>query len=336
MTLGFKNSLVALATVAGIALLLSTTAGLWQARDASTVAAQIYEVRTAPTIELMKAVDALHRARQTILIALSEENEDTAQEQLGNMAHLDQATNTALQAYVKAVPDQKEGITRLESLIAEYNKARDQSVMMISVGDLPSALENIKSNAGPKFDKVLLALGETIQAQAQLAQTDYQSAAARLATQSTIQWLLSLLAFAGIGFAFYFIGKGIMRQLGGEPATAVGIARAIAEGKLDNDISLQAGDSTSLLADMKSMQEQLNARITAERRTAEENLRIRIALDNVSTGVMIADANRTIIYTNQSVVKILKGAEADLRQRIPDFNLNRIVGSSFDAYHGNG
>jgi hypothetical protein len=29
MTLGFKNSLVALATIAGIALLLSTSAGLW-------------------------------------------------------------------------------------------------------------------------------------------------------------------------------------------------------------------------------------------------------------------------------------------------------------------
>jgi len=46
--------------------------GLWQAQSAAGVAAHIYQARTAPTVDLMKAVDALHRARQTILIALSE------------------------------------------------------------------------------------------------------------------------------------------------------------------------------------------------------------------------------------------------------------------------
>ena len=143
ISLGFRKSLVALAAIAGVGLLLSTLAGFWQARDASGVAAHIYEVRTAPTIELMQAVDALHRARQTILIALSEEKEDAAQAQLKTMAGLDAAMQTALRAYVRAAPDQKPAIDRLETLIAEYDKARDQSVMMISVGDRPSALENI-------------------------------------------------------------------------------------------------------------------------------------------------------------------------------------------------
>ena len=335
ISLGFRKSLVALAAIAGVGLLLSTLAGLWQARDASGVAAHIYEVRTAPTIELMKAVDALHRARQTILIALSEEKEDAAQAQLKTMAGLDATMQTALHAYVGAAPDQKPAIDRLEALIAEYNKARDQSVMMISVGDLPSALENIKSNAGPKFNKVSTALTEVIQAQANLARTDYEAAVSRLSIQGTVQWLLALLTLAGIGLAFYLIGAAIMRQLGGEPTAAVAVARAIAEGKLDNEIALRAGDSSSLLADMKRMQEQLHERTNAERRTAEENLRIRIALDNVSTGVMIADSTRTIIYTNQSVLNILKGAQADLRQRLPNFDPDRIVGSSIDAFHSN-
>ena len=176
---------------------------------------------------------------------------------------------------------------------------------------------------------------EVIQAQANLARSDYEAAVSRLSIQGSIQWLLALLTLAGIGLAFYLIGAAIMRQLGGEPTAAVAVARAIAEGKLDNEIALRAGDDSSLLADMKRMQEQLHERINAERRTAEENLRIRIALDNVSTGVMIADSTRTIIYTNQSVLNILKGAQADLRQRLPNFDPDRIVGSSIDAYHSN-
>jgi len=333
ITLGFRKSLIALALIAGLGMLFSTLAGLWLARDASLVAEHIYQVRTAPTIELMKAVDALHRARQTILIALSEENEDIAESHLKQMTSLDASMQTALKRYIQAAPDQQQNINQLEAQIAEYNKARDQSVMMISVGDLPSALENIKSNAGPKFDKVTLALSAVIQTQAKLAQADYEQSALRLKTQGAIQGLVALLALAGIAFAFYWIGKAIMRQLGGEPAAAVAVARAIASGNLDSVITLRKGDESSLLADMQLMQTQLSERINAERRTADENLRIRIALDNVSTGVMIADTSRTIIYANQSVLRTLSGAEADLRKALPGFSTQKVVGSNMDVFH---
>jgi methyl-accepting chemotaxis protein len=333
--MGFRKSLVTLAAIAGVGLLLATAGGLWQAGKAADVAAHIYETRTAPTIELMKAVDALHRARQTILIALSEEKEEVAQAHLKKMEPLDAAMKLALRAYVTAAPDQREAITRLESLVADYSKARDQSVKMIEVGDPSSALENIKSNAGPKFDKVQTALSAVIQTQAQLALSDYEQAVASLKTQATVQIALALLALSGIGLMFYWIGAGIMRQLGGEPAEAVDVARAIAEGKLDSDIPLRAGDSTSLLANMKSMQEQLRARISAERKTAEENLRIRIALDNVSTGVMIADPQRNIIYTNKSVLRIMQGAEAGIKKSMPHFNAEKLVGLNIDSFHRN-
>ena len=332
-TMGFRKSLVVLAAIASAGLVLSTAGGLWQARNAANVAAHIYEARTAPTIELMKAVDALHRARQTILIGLSEENEDAAQAHLKKMAPLDEATKTALQAYMTAAPDQKEAIVQLELLVADYNKARNQSVKMIEVGDQSSALENIKSNAGPKFDKVLSALSNIIQTQAELARNDYDQAAASLKTQGTIQVVLALLALTGIGLMFYWIGSAIMRQLGGEPADAVTITRAIAEGKLDTPIPLRADDKSSLLADMKSMQEQLRDRISAERKTAEENLRIRIALDNVSTGVMITDVQRNIIYANKSVHRILHSAEDDLRKVLPKFSADCLVGENVDGFH---
>ncbi len=70
-----------------------------------------------------------------------------------------------------------------------------------------------------------------------------------------------------------------------------------------------------------------------ERKLAEENLRVRIALDNVSTGVMIADNERNIIYVNKAVVNTLSGAEADIRKQLPNFTASKLVGTNIDGFH---
>lgn len=129
------------------------------------------------------------------------------------------------------------------------------------------------------------------------------------------------------------VSRSILRQLGGEPDDAAAITRNIACGRLDNPIRLRQGDSRSLLASIKSMQEQLLERISRDKQSADENLRIRIALDNVSTGVMIADVNRTIIYANTAVREILQNAQEDIRQALPAFDADRLVGQNLDQFH---
>jgi methyl-accepting chemotaxis protein len=123
-------------------------------------------------------------------------------------------------------------------------------------------------------------------------------------TSNLIAWfygIATLLSGLIILLIAHRITQRIMGQIGGEPETAVEFAHAVATGKLDNALSLQPGDDASILASMNRMQTELRDRIEAERKIATENQRIRIALDNVSTGVMIADPGRTIIYTNKSV-----------------------------------
>ncbi|MGZ5043629.1 MAG: methyl-accepting chemotaxis protein, partial [Methylobacter sp.] len=76
-------------------------------------------------------------------------------------------------------------------------------------------------------------------------------------------------------------------------------------------------------------------RITAERQAADETLRVKIALDNVSTGVMIADNDRHIIYANQEVINILAKAEAEtgLHSGGPGVAIDRLVGAHLDDFH---
>jgi methyl-accepting chemotaxis protein len=66
-----------------------------------------------------------------------------------------------------------------------------------------------------------------------------------------------------------------------------------------------------------------------ERRVA----RILEALDSVSTNVMIANADREIIYLNRSVSTMLKSAEPELGKVLPHFDASNILGKNMDIFH---
>ncbi|WP_369826545.1 methyl-accepting chemotaxis protein [Chromobacterium sp. ATCC 53434] len=82
-------------------------------------------------------------------------------------------------------------------------------------------------------------------------------------------------------------------------------------------------------------QSENEARAAEERRVAGENARIRSALDNCTTNVMIADNDRTIIYMNHSVTDMLRGVELDLRKELPNFDVRRLIGATIDDFHKN-
>jgi methyl-accepting chemotaxis protein len=72
-----------------------------------------------------------------------------------------------------------------------------------------------------------------------------------------------------------------------------------------------------------------------EQKLATENTRIRIALDNCTTNVMIADNDRNIIYINKSVAQMLTHAEPDVRKQLPNFNASKLLGTNIDQFHKN-
>ncbi|MDZ4349063.1 MAG: methyl-accepting chemotaxis protein [Xanthomonadaceae bacterium] len=75
--------------------------------------------------------------------------------------------------------------------------------------------------------------------------------------------------------------------------------------------------------------------ITQQVAAARENLRIKNALDNVSSNVMIADNERNIVYLNRSVSETMIAAESDLRRELPHFDARRLLGAKIDVFHKN-
>lgn len=89
-----------------------------------------------------------------------------------------------------------------------------------------------------------------------------------------------------------------------------------------------------LTAERKAEAEE-QMRLESERRHATENLRIRTALDNVSSCVMMADTDNNIIYMNKVVAEMFSNAEEDIRTELPNFNASELMGANIDSFHKN-
>jgi methyl-accepting chemotaxis protein len=74
-------------------------------------------------------------------------------------------------------------------------------------------------------------------------------------------------------------------------------------------------------------------RLAVEAQRAEENLRIRTALDNVSSSVMMADADNNIIYMNTTVREMFEHGEAEIAKMLPGFRADRLLGANIDSFH---
>lgn len=128
--------------------------------------------------------------------------------------------------------------------------------------------------------------------------------------------------------------KMILQQLGNEPATLLTIVDAIANGNLQMDLS-SAKPTTGIFSAMQKMQRKLRKRVDTDQRALEESTRLKSALDSVQANVMMADADNNIIYINDTVLAMFKSVESQLRNALPNFNADDLIGKNIDIFHKN-
>ncbi|OQW90782.1 MAG: hypothetical protein BWK79_18785, partial [Beggiatoa sp. IS2] len=191
---------------------------------------------------------------------------------------------------------------------------------------LEDMMKNIKDFSSNKADEFLL------RAQAQAVSS----------SQLAIL-IMVIVALIGLGITF-FVSHTIIQPLN----VAIGVANAIAQGKLDNQVHVHANNETGhLLKSLASMQGQLQERIQSlndtqtqlhdqlqeNKRIAEAALRINLALDNATTNVLITDDNYKIIYLNNALRSFFKLREYDIRADLVDFSANHLLGADTDIFY---
>ncbi|WP_303639049.1 methyl-accepting chemotaxis protein [Stenotrophomonas tuberculopleuritidis] len=124
--------------------------------------------------------------------------------------------------------------------------------------------------------------------------------------------------------------------LGHDPQHLAQLAHGLAEDR-PLPASLQAAQfpRDSLAAALVQTSSQLLRRREREQAGNRESLRIRTALDDVTTHVMIADRERNIVFVNRPLQRMLAAAEADLRHDLPQFDAADLIGRNIDIFHRN-
>ncbi len=160
-----------------------------------------------------------------------------------------------------------------------------------------------------------------------------QASSAQAAAQSSVR-NGAIAAFAallvGVGLLVSTLRR-VSADLGADPAEVRSMVDRVASGDLDAQLTLRAGDDSSVMARMKVMVEALRASAA----TARENLRIRQALDASASNVMIADENHDIVYVNGAMQKMMSAAAPALRTAVPGLDAANLVGSNIDRFHRN-
>ncbi len=160
-----------------------------------------------------------------------------------------------------------------------------------------------------------------------------QQAESGMDTVSFYQLLFNLLVIVAIiivSVSSWFISKNILSRLGGDPLELQTIAKQIGEGNAEVKVP-QVDSHDSVMGAFANM-------VDFIRGTVEQNVasaRILASLNATSTNVMIADENRKILYLNDSVKKMLRKVEPELKKVLPNFSVDSVLGSSMDVFHKN-
>ena len=190
----------------------------------------------------------------------------------------------------------------------------------------------IKTEVGPLLAEIKLLIRELVFQQKEITKTTNESIHVLVETQSQQFYYIAAAVILLVILIAWVLSSKITRPL----KYSVEIANSIANGFLENKIKVNSQDETGqVLQAMSEMQTRLHENIVKERKFANENARIKEALDNVSANVMMADQNNDIIYINDAALTLFSEIESDLSKAIPGFKANEIVGSNIDSFHKN-
>ncbi len=338
LSLALRKLTIAKTLVSTIALLLAMLIGVGAAGEigmSSVVASldSMYEehvgefdaLKRVADLYAVNIVDTAHKARNGNI---------TPEEALKSIAEANQGIAASWPKYASQnhPPDERKAVDAVTKLM----KAADVEVaaldQILRARDMAALASFTERRLYPAIDPIGEGIGKQIDILLKGAKEEFAESKAH--ARNAMTWLAG--GIVGAVLAGIALGIFLLRSIRRPIAEAQSHFRKFAEGNLDADIVINRNDEMSAILDSaKTMQVKLGFDIAETKLKADEMTRIKIALDNVSTGVMIANTERSIIYANNSAVRILKGAEADIRKQLPNFDAGNLVGTNIDTFHKN-
>ncbi|HWR77754.1 MAG TPA: chemotaxis protein, partial [Thiobacillus sp.] len=171
----------------------------------------------------------------------------------------------------------------LEEVVAfrEQQAPIQAKIVSLASTDQAAAIAAISQEETPVWRNIrtrLVDFGEAKQAAVEQTKAEMAAFSQRMLMLALVLVVVALIVASAIVF---WLVRNIMKQLGGEPAYAVDVARAISEGDFSRAVALEKGDTSSLLYAINAMRQNLTGTIGDIRHSTET---IAVATREIATG----------------------------------------------------
>jgi methyl-accepting chemotaxis protein len=273
------------------------------ARVANIVNERYYRVQKIS--EIADAANAQARfIRNTVLAA---KDADQTADAFKNLDINAKATDDGIAEFDKHV-DLAKGRELVDAMIAaraKFYKDRDEVVRLVKAGQYDDAAHTLLITMRPSQRAFFATIGEIVKLQTVIMNAEGKAARDDGRDAIVVTLVLAALSVVAATAMSVTITRGLVRQLGAEPAEVVAIASAIADGNLAVEVRTRAGDTSSILVAMQRMRERL----------AEVVGQVRLSSDAIATGSSeIASGNADLSHRTEAQASNLQQTAASMEQ----------------------
>ncbi|HZE92855.1 MAG TPA: methyl-accepting chemotaxis protein [Rhizobacter sp.] len=235
---------------------------------------EVFDGATASLVLIGKANEAVGDVREKQLKLVLAKNPQEAAAEQAQMEQVVSKLTLLLADYEKRIGNDEERglLATVRSKFAAFKAQADAAAADVKSGDA-QRLEAARDNARKLSSKLFDDLGESIDQLAgfnqKVAEGTHAKAQATLRTASITLAVSTIIAASALFALAMWVTQGLVRQIGGEPADVVDLARAVAQGDLSTRIAIKSGDRTSVVAQLGSMQHSLAAMVSGVRANAD-------------------------------------------------------------------
>ncbi len=264
LTVAKKMSLLAGSALLGIALLT----GLGQYQMGKVFEAANYgNANTVPTLALLDDLsNSFMRVRVAVNVHVLNTDGKKMQEIEEVLKMKRQSVIDDIKKYLSAngcgggacISDDKDKtyIEEISTLFMGYD-AKIEPLLVESRTNHTEIAREMSGQLAVIAEKISTAINSQLDYNVKLSEKAAAEAQAVKASALTLALIIAGLTLAAVGVIGYTVARAFLKQLGCEPDFAAEVANKIAGGDLGSKIDLKAGDTTSLLYAMKTMQESL-------------------------------------------------------------------------------
>ncbi len=249
-----------------------------------------------------------------------------------NVAKSGQIFATALEQARRVSVGDATALKTLDAIAEQRQRhieAQTHVLQRLDAGDLTGAKQIYNAEDNPvwrAYRPLIMDALKQVRQNAKIERDAFMLTATQAEHTAIAFSLLAIVIGALLGF---WLTRKISRPL----RLTLSHLEAIANGHYNNCINVIHHDELGeMLLAVKSVQARLDYDIQEARDRAQENFRIRSGLDSVTLPVSISDDRNRLIYLNDAARTLWQGMSAHIRQRLPDFDVKQMLGTSLGNY----